>query len=306
MVRFTDAQANALPGLKFTCEPWGIDPTYASIYITQPTEFIAVDGKQKVVAEVLRGDVTQMEARFRDGASTTGPTFAAMTKGDDGKYTVEIDPAGCPTDGTVLEVQAHSPDGRVTVATKPVRIAEAGPAPDGQGYIREWLVAGPFANEGDHTGFDVEYLDPAAVEFVADAPVESKAWKAIPPNKYANLVSYRSPYINFVPMFEKTDYVFTYAGTYVYSGDAQAVKLAVGSDDAVKVWLNGAIVLAHKIGRGAAPDQDTISVSLNKGWNKLLVKVGQGVGGWGMYVRFLDANGEPVHNLKISAAKPEG
>jgi hypothetical protein len=304
MMRITDPEGNRIPDLVFTPEPWGIDPTYASIYVAQPTEFVAIDGKQKVVAEVVRGDVAEMEARFRIAGDGSGGQYAAMAKGDDGKYTVELDPAGYPSDGTVLEVRAHAPDGRLTVATKPMRLATTGLAPDGQGYIRDWLLAGPFPNEGDHKGFDVEYLDPAAAEFTVGGQVESTAWKPVPPNKYAHITSYRSPYINFVSMFDKTEYVFAYAGTYVYSPDAQSVKLAIGSDDAVKAWLNGSIVLAHKIGRGAAPDQDTSSVSLKKGWNKLLVKVGQGVGGWGMYVRFLDANGQPIRNLQISAEKP--
>jgi hypothetical protein len=346
MVRFTDADANSLPGLKFTCEPWGIDPGYASIYITQPTEFVPVEGKQKVVVEVLRGNVEKAEARFC-AAGFEGLAYVQLTKGDDGKFTGEIDAAGCPGEGAAIEVRAWGADGRMTVAAKPMHLMETGGCMvDGEGFIRDWLLLGPYTNEKDSPAFDVEYVEPEKVEFIVGEPAEKgaggsdvvaadgqseganprgqpielqsggvgegaapldggMAWKSMPPNKYANLVSYRLPYVNFVSMFDKNEWVFTYAGTYVYSPEQQAVKLCVGSDDQVKAWLNGKSVMANDVARGAAKDQDMVSVTLNKGWNKLLVKVCQGYGGWGMYVRFTDAAGQPIRNLRISPEKPE-
>ena len=56
--------------------------------------------------------------------------------------------------------------------------------------------------------------------------------------------------------------------------------------------MNGKLVHSNPAYRGAYPDQDKIPVDLKRGWNKLLVKVLQGGGGWGFYVRFVDPEGE--------------
>ena len=71
-----------------------------------------------------------------------------------------------------------------------------------------------------------------------------------------------------------------------------------GSDDGVRVWINGELVHTNPSYRAAEPDLDRVSVRLNKGWNKVLLKVLQGAGGWGYYVRFADPEGELRYALR--------
>jgi hypothetical protein len=77
----------------------------------------------------------------------------------------------------------------------------------------------------------------------------------------------------------------------------QEAVLQVGSDDAVKAWLNGNQILAHNIMRGAQPAQEKINVTLNKGWNIILLKITNGGGGWGAFVRLVDSEGLPLENI---------
>ena len=58
--------------------------------------------------------------------------------------------------------------------------------------------------------------------------------------------------------------------------------LALGSDDALKVWVNGEPVLAQKASRAAAPRQELIDVALRRGQNEILLAVinGGGPGGF--------------------------
>ena len=58
----------------------------------------------------------------------------------------------------------------------------------------------------------------------------------------------------------------------------------VGSDDAIKVWLNGKVVYKKSVNRGAEDFQDSRKVNLNAGDNLLLVKVSQGGYKWSMFV----------------------
>ena len=77
----------------------------------------------------------------------------------------------------------------------------------------------------------------------------------------------------------------SYALITLESATAQSgVTMRVGSDDAVKVWLNGEVVHNNPIDRGASNFQDNFRVDLEKGDNLLLVKVSERDGTWSMFV----------------------
>ena len=67
--------------------------------------------------------------------------------------------------------------------------------------------------------------------------------------------------------------------------------LGIGSDDSVKVWLNGELVHEHweENGRGAVPDNDRVPVTFKKGMNHLVLKIQNGGGPWGFCCRLLEA-----------------
>ena len=66
----------------------------------------------------------------------------------------------------------------------------------------------------------------------------------------------------------------------------QNTTMLVGSDDAVKVWLNGDLVHNNPVNRGADNFQDQFPVTLKSGKNILLVAVYEGGGGWSGFFGF--------------------
>ena len=70
--------------------------------------------------------------------------------------------------------------------------------------------------------------------------------------------------------------------------------MKVGSDDAIKVWLNGEVVHTNPIDRGSRGFQDEFRVNLKQGDNLLLVKVSEGWGNWSMFVS-IDATVNAVY-----------
>ena len=60
----------------------------------------------------------------------------------------------------------------------------------------------------------------------------------------------------------------------------------VGSDESVKVWLNGVLVHNNPADRGARDYQDTFSVTLKQGRNILLVAVYNGRWHWSGFFGF--------------------
>ena len=81
------------------------------------------------------------------------------------------------------------------------------------------------------------------------------------------------------------DYYTAYAFMNIISQQAQTVKMGVGSDDAVKVWLNGVEVHRNNVDRKTSGIQDTFRVNLKAGNNPLLVKVNDNRENWGMFFK---------------------
>ncbi len=71
--------------------------------------------------------------------------------------------------------------------------------------------------------------------------------------------------------------------------DQKNVLLGVGSDDSIKVWLNGSTIYSNNVRRRTTGIQNCFLVDLNAGSNLLLIKVcNHGSGGnddWGMFFK---------------------
>jgi hypothetical protein len=111
-----------------------------------------------------------------------------------------------------------------------------------------------------------------------------------------------SGFIRPAQFIQPAELVIVYGLAYVYSPAERKTRMLVGSDDGVRVWINGRLIHSNPIYRGAYPDQDRVTVDLKQGWNKVLIKVLQGTGGWGFYLRFAD----PKNELKFGLQPEEG
>ena len=64
--------------------------------------------------------------------------------------------------------------------------------------------------------------------------------------------------------------------------------MSLTSNDGVRVWQNGQLILDHNTGGTEEPDRDLVPVVLQKGDNYFLVKISQGFGKWSFQFRFLN------------------
>jgi HEAT repeat protein len=90
-----------------------------------------------------------------------------------------------------------------------------------------------------------------------------------------------------------------YLYTRIWSPKGQKARLELGSDDGVKVWLNGQLVHANNVERGAEPGQDRADVTLIEGRNLVLVKLTQGGGQWALCMRLRGPDGAKLDGLKV-------
>ncbi len=88
------------------------------------------------------------------------------------------------------------------------------------------------------------------------------------------------------------DHYTSYALIVIVSDVAQSeLTMRVGSDDAIKVWLNSQVVFVNAINRGSTDFQDEFKVDLKKGNNLLCVKVSERTRDWTMFVG-IESNSE--------------
>jgi len=155
-----------------------------------------------------------------------------------------------------------------------------------EGFIVAWEVAGPLTAEGK-TG---EHL--LDVAFDPEKPgAEGVRWKRLT----SGVAGWQ---VDLAKAFPGNHRV-VYLRTSIQSAIEQMVRLEIGSDDGVKVWLNGKVVHTKNVVRGLAAAQDKVVVSLREGWNPLLVKVSQVDGGWGLCVRVRDTSGSSAPGIRV-------
>ena len=162
------------------------------------------------------------------------------------------------------------------------------------GFANEgaWYIIGPFPNP-DSEGFNSLYPPEIDVDLEESYEVEGEAisWK----KRWDE--NREDGFVNFYEMFDASEWKVGYAWTTVTVEEPQEVELRVGSDDDVKVWVNGIDALINQIGRAAQPDQDRVHVSLKQGRNQVLIKVCNREQDWGFYLRFTDSDGRPIQGL---------
>ncbi len=151
-----------------------------------------------------------------------------------------------------------------------------------KGLINDWKIIGPFPF-GD--GLNGVYEPEKEVDF-------NKSYQGLDGKvKWQSIQTGKDGYLNFITYFSNDGSEFVamaYAYAEIISPDERDITITLGSNDGAKVWLNEKIIYNVHTGRGAAVDQEFLRVHLKKGVNKLLVKVENLGGNWGLYVRVVD------------------
>jgi len=163
-----------------------------------------------------------------------------------------------------------------------------------EGYITTWEVSGPYTRENTAAQ---ELFD---IAFAPEKGGASKArWQPMP---FAT-DNDRPWLLDLGSRLGGRERV-AYLRTNVWSGTARKVRLLVGSNDGIKVWLNGKVVHQNNVLRTITPDEDEVEVNLRRGWNCLLMKVTQGGGTWSACARFVDADGKSIDDLMYQPGDP--
>lgn len=144
-------------------------------------------------------------------------------------------------------------------------------------FYSDWWVLGPFDNvdgKGLAKAQDPEKRFDSAMEYTGTGGSKIKWQKKTDAS---------SGYVDFYKIFTPNENVLAYAYRTITLPEARSMQFGVGSNDGVRVWVNGKLVLDRQLSRKAEPNQDMITVPMKKGENSILVKVDQLKRGWGFY-----------------------
>ena len=139
----------------------------------------------------------------------------------------------------------------------------------------DWHYIGPFDNAGiDAAAPPEKEIDLAKTYAGKDG--QTVAWAKFKDFKIGSIVDLKK--------FKQSDNCVVYLYHEIEVDKATSLPISLGSDDYLKVWLNGEQLVSDDAVRPSAPDQNQATLKLKPGKNQLLLKVGNIAGGWEVYV----------------------
>jgi hypothetical protein len=173
----------------------------------------------------------------------------------------------------------------------------AAPAPLGESrFVTKWLVLGPITFAAGDYGGDQQQAATEHVfigeEFALDGTRAPKGMKW-----QAKDFKGGEGKIDLDALYNQADHAAAYAVAWVECPqDIPDAKLLVGSDDYLKVWINGKLVHTFKTERRAGEaDQDVVSqIHMKKGLNRIVVKCVDVVLDWNFFLRFATTDSKAI------------
>ena len=162
-------------------------------------------------------------------------------------------------------------------------------------FIVAWQVSGPYLEDGK------DYSRIFDIPFAPETGDEDIEWSPMP----AGTNDEKPWLLDLAKLYSGSNRI-AYAYTCIHSATQQKARLELGSDDGVKVWLNGEIVHANNAARAAIPGADKVDVQLQQGWNELMLKVTQNNGPWSFCLRLCDRVGNRLNGITVDCSHVKG
>jgi hypothetical protein len=150
----------------------------------------------------------------------------------------------------------------------------------------KWIVLGKYPNsmsqDGSCKGFKYEFLE----EFGGEAALSSPDSEALPGNVGIK-APHKDGYLDLGKMFNGTEWSIAYVYTEFNSSGGEWF-LHAGSDDGLRLWLNGELIIDDHAHRALTQHDAVRRVNLREGKNRILAKICQGSGEWAVSLKLYD------------------
>ena len=159
-------------------------------------------------------------------------------------------------------------------------------------FMKRWLILGPVTiprakgedpdEEVQKKVFETDFLSSCGGERSAVVGPEKTCSIFGKPYSWRLLRSEQDA-VDLIKEWGINDFAIAYAWAEIEVRNSTKVVLGVGSDNAVRVWLNGKLVHENWVMRDVESDEDLVKLDLHTGKNQVLLKVLNGQGDWGSY-----------------------
>jgi HEAT repeat protein len=160
--------------------------------------------------------------------------------------------------------------------------------------LTAWQAAGPYTDAGKNYTQLYETVFPPELPDAKDV-----AWRVLP----VSVKPGKGPAVLNLLVIGEGDNRVAYLRTWVHSAKAQDARIEGGSDDGLKVWLNGKVVINENRGGACVPGMFKADVALRQGANLVFVKVTQGSGPWDLCLRLCGRDGKPLEGIRVSPSR---
>lgn len=162
--------------------------------------------------------------------------------------------------------------------------------------IDNWQITGEFENIST-SGFDRVYpvIDHPEADAVFTTKSGAKAgWHTVTDVRNDKWLDYT--------YYSRADNSIIFSQTFVKSDQDMEAQLRIGVSGSVKVWVNDQLLLSVPEERNNDLDSYIQTVKLNKGYNRILVQIGESyAGSMNFLVRITDNKGVPIPGLNGEA-----
>ncbi len=158
-------------------------------------------------------------------------------------------------------------------------------------FLKSWLTLGPIdiSMSTEKSTNDPAYIRAFNEDLLKQVNFDdsNQAKSFVHNNKTYHWKPYSSDQdiVDLIKLYGEKEYVFSYALGEIKSDKQQTVLLGIGSDDCIKIWVNGKEVHSNFSHRAVNIDDDIVQIKLIKGSNQILVKIQNGTGGYGFSLR---------------------
>jgi len=157
--------------------------------------------------------------------------------------------------------------------------------------VTSWQISKPFFKAGITR---VELLE---IKFAPEISPKYSEWAKVK----GEAIEMPDGIVDFFVIVEGKvkEHCVVYLKTDVWVDAKTPVIIELGSDDGVKLWVNGGMIHHNNVERSVEFGDDIVRTTLNKGWNRVMMKVTQGIGDWGACMNIKSADYEKIEWLEF-------
>ncbi len=157
-----------------------------------------------------------------------------------------------------------------------------------------WWILGPFVNKGCF-----HHRLPPEKQINLSKTYEGKAGEIHWVQAQDSLLD---GYVDLQEIFTDDVWTVAYCLLNCESPTARPAQFRIGTDEAVKIWLNSEQVWAKNVLHRTVVDGEIMAVMLKQGTNLILIKLCQRFDEWGFYFRVTDSQGVPFPDLTFTSS----